>query len=109
MKLAWYWKVGIALLVVAFVYLVWPTAWRYEHHAGLLVRIDRLRGTTDVLTGDGWNEWRPPPPDPIEEAIRRRSLRNRAAKALTGKRTTGTSEEERERARQRLRELEGSR
>jgi len=93
MKLPWYWKAGIAVLALAFAYLVWPTPWRYEHHAGLLVRIDRLRGNTDVLRGQGWERWQPPRPT-IEEAlaeIRRKgategpsptSLADRARRAL---------------------------
>jgi hypothetical protein len=44
----------LGLLLFWFAVLVWPTGDRYEHSAGMLVRIDRWSGEADVLTDSGW-------------------------------------------------------
>jgi hypothetical protein len=53
------WKVLLLALVVAFVLVVWPTRYRYDHLSTdgntYPVRIDRLNGNADMLVPDeGW-------------------------------------------------------
>ena len=49
----------ITVAVLAFALFVWPTRWRYDHMTVegniVVVRIDRMRGTADMLVpDDGW-------------------------------------------------------
>ena len=49
MKLAWYWKVGIALLALAFAYFVWPGRYQYLPVGDRLVRVDRFTGQPELM------------------------------------------------------------
>ena len=56
----------VAVLIVAFAALVWPTRWRYDHMTvdgdTYPVRIHRLTGHAELLLpGDGWT--------PVEDAF----------------------------------------
>lgn len=42
------------LIGVWFIAWVWPTGYKYEHHNGRLVRIDRMSGEPELLAGKGW-------------------------------------------------------
>ena len=49
MKLAWYWKVGIVLVAVAFVCVVWPTRYTWYPAGNTLLRRDRLSGECVIV------------------------------------------------------------
>jgi len=56
----------LLLAAIAFVMLVWPTRWRYDHMTMegdiVPVRIDRLTGNADMLLPDhGWVPVEAPP------------------------------------------------
>ena len=66
------------VLVFLFGWLVWPTPYRYDTigTAHIPIRIDRLTGEAERLTGEGWVRLAPPPPetpcsDPLAEVFRK--------------------------------------
>jgi hypothetical protein len=51
----WYSKTLLALAILAFAYLVWPTPWRYDHAKGVPVRTHRITGETQEFNVPwGW-------------------------------------------------------
>jgi len=52
----WYSKVALALLVAAFAYWVWPTAWVTWRVGDTWLRVNRLTARVQVLDVDrgGW-------------------------------------------------------
>ena len=61
--------VGVLLLLVLLILAFgWPTLYRYEHmQSGILVRINRITGTTSYFDFSGWK-------NPEEERRKRESL-----------------------------------
>jgi len=64
------WKIAALAGIMAFLVLVWPTAYRYDRIAvgaeSLPVRINRLTGSTEILRMEGW---RPVPRYGKEESL----------------------------------------
>jgi len=67
----WYSKVLFALLLAAFTWFVWPTAWAYSgptgsgYQGGTLVRRNRITGavqTRNVFRDASWHSNTPDPP-----------------------------------------------
>jgi hypothetical protein len=73
----WFWPL-IALLALAFAYLVWPSPYRYTSLGGQYpVRVNRLTGRAEMLRGDGWQPMQPRKLDPIEQILANRRARQR--------------------------------
>jgi len=73
----WFWPL-IALLALAFAYLVWPSPYRYTSYAGgFPVRVHRLTGRAEILRDDGWQPMQPRKLDPFEQAVAERRARQR--------------------------------
>jgi len=45
----------VAVVVLAFCLLVWPTPYRYDHVHNRLLRLNRVTGHADALCPDGWH------------------------------------------------------
>lgn len=51
----------LTIVVLAILFFGWPTLYKYEHvyQTKVLVRINRITGEAEKLTGSGWKKMEP--------------------------------------------------
>lgn len=80
----WYSKLLPALLLAAFAYWVWPTAWEHYRDEGVNVRVNRFTGKAEFLRPEPGHAWvafrrRGPPPKRVGRDFEMRLAEARAA------------------------------